>query len=305
MSKKISEFSIKKGPSNDAYLPLIDKDNGIWENYKIKITEYFCNKSEINTKFKNLEDKLDDLNSKIENINVDLDGDSVSISSLQTSIELLTTTTNTLSDKVDNLNESLKTKQDKNLGSENSNKVIISNYKGDITASAVSETALNAAVAAAEVDVVGEIKWHAGKSTPKGFLLCDGRAVERSKYSDLFSVIGTTWGKGDGSTTFNLPNLIGRVAWGAKTGSGYIEAGLPNITAKSDAYVCAPDTEEAKRTEGAIKEVKPYVIGGFGWSGEYPYTHIDFDASRCSSIYNNDVTTVQPPAANLMPIIRY
>lgn len=46
-----------------------------------------------------------------------------------------------------------------------------------------------------------------GSSAPTGFLLCDGSAVSRTTYADLFDVIGTTYGSGDGSTTFNLPNL--------------------------------------------------------------------------------------------------
>jgi len=55
----------------------------------------------------------------------------------------------------------------------------------------------------------------AGPSLPSGFLACDGSAVSRSIYSALFAAIGTTWGPGDGSTTFNLPDAGGRVRRGA------------------------------------------------------------------------------------------
>lgn len=51
-------------------------------------------------------------------------------------------------------------------------------------------------------------------SAPSGYLLCDGSAVSRTTYADLFAVIGTTFGAGDGSTTFNLPNLKGRTIVG-------------------------------------------------------------------------------------------
>jgi len=44
-------------------------------------------------------------------------------------------------------------------------------------------------------------------SAPTGYLLCDGTAVSRTTYAGLFAVTGTTYGVGDGSTTFNLPNL--------------------------------------------------------------------------------------------------
>ncbi len=61
----------------------------------------------------------------------------------------------------------------------------------------------------------GEIRIWANNSLPPGFLWCDGSAVSRTvDYADLFATIGTTFGVGDGSTTFNLPDLRGRVPVG-------------------------------------------------------------------------------------------
>ena len=57
-------------------------------------------------------------------------------------------------------------------------------------------------------------------TAPLGNLLCNGVAVSRTLYANLFSAIGTLYGAGDGSTTFNLPNCNGRVLVGAGTGSG-------------------------------------------------------------------------------------
>ena len=57
---------------------------------------------------------------------------------------------------------------------------------------------------------VGVITAYAGDTAPNGWLLCDGSAVSRTTYANLFSVIGTKCGAGDGSTTFNLPNIKGR-----------------------------------------------------------------------------------------------
>lgn len=54
----------------------------------------------------------------------------------------------------------------------------------------------------------------AGTVEPQGYLFCDGSAVSRDTYAALFAVIGTTYGSGDGSTTFNLPDLTGRVVIG-------------------------------------------------------------------------------------------
>ena len=54
----------------------------------------------------------------------------------------------------------------------------------------------------------------AGSAAPSGWLLCDGSAISRTTYAALFSAIGTTYGTGDGSTTFNVPDMRGRVAVG-------------------------------------------------------------------------------------------
>jgi microcystin-dependent protein len=68
----------------------------------------------------------------------------------------------------------------------------------------------------------GTIMMYAGKNIPDGFLNCDGRAVSRSIYSDLYNVIQIQYGPGDGSTTFNLPDLRGRSSLGSGQG--------PNLT---------------------------------------------------------------------------
>ena len=60
----------------------------------------------------------------------------------------------------------------------------------------------------------------AGSSSPSGWLLCDGSAVNRITYSDLFAVIGITHGQGDGSTTFHLPDPRGRTIRGVDGGAG-------------------------------------------------------------------------------------
>jgi len=70
----------------------------------------------------------------------------------------------------------------------------------------------------------GTVLPFAGATAPDGFLLCDGAAVSRATYVDLFVAIGTTHGGGDGSTTFNVPDLRGRVAAG-RDNMGGIAAG--------------------------------------------------------------------------------
>lgn len=64
---------------------------------------------------------------------------------------------------------------------------------------------------------VGAVMPFGGASAPADHLLCQGQAVSRTTYADLFAVIGTTYGAGDGATTFNLPDLRERVPIGRGT----------------------------------------------------------------------------------------
>lgn len=75
------------------------------------------------------------------------------------------------------------------------------------------ENAINAQVSGDTLPV-GCIVPFTSDTVPENWLLCDGQAVSRTDYALLFSIIGTTYGVGDGSTTFNLPDLKGRVAVG-------------------------------------------------------------------------------------------
>lgn len=88
--------------------------------------------------------------------------------------------------------------------------------------------------------IVGEIASFAFSSPPAGWLNCNGTAVSRSTYAALFAAIGTAYGPGDGSTTFQLPNLCGRVGVGAGSGSAAwnssaVDVGANTITLPASA----------------------------------------------------------------------
>lgn len=68
--------------------------------------------------------------------------------------------------------------------------------------------------------IPGEVKWFAMVTPPTGFLKANGTAVSRTTYANLFAAIGTTFGAGDGSTTFNLPDLRGEFIRGWDDGRG-------------------------------------------------------------------------------------
>ena len=155
---------------------------------------------------------------------------------------------------------------------------------------------------------VGVVQAFAGSTTPTGWLLCDGSAVSRTTYADLFAVIGTTYGTGDGSTTFNLPNLVDKFVEGSATSGTVKSAGLPNITGKIsnsvDTSMCLVGAN-ANRGTGALNTSaggkRPNVFNSD--TGTYA-GEITLDASRSNSIYGNS-TTVQPPALTMRYIIKY
>ena len=78
-------------------------------------------------------------------------------------------------------------------------------------------SAMAAGAASGDTLPIGSIVPYGTTTAPTNWLVCDGSAVSRTTYANLFAVIGTSFGSGDGSTTFNLPNLKGRVAVGQDT----------------------------------------------------------------------------------------
>ena len=152
--------------------------------------------------------------------------------------------------------------------------------------------------------ITGEIKWFAFNTAPDGYLVCNGAEVSRETYADLFAVIGTTFGSGDGSTTFNLPDLMDRFAEGSTTVGTIKSAGLPNITGGFSVHKCGEGLEwKGGVFQNSYTETTTYA-GHLSSDWCDSELHIDFNASRSNSIYGNS-STVQPPALTLLPCIKY
>ena len=163
-------------------------------------------------------------------------------------------------------------------------------------------------------DLTGMIFAFAGNSIPSGYLLCDGSQVSRTTYKKLFDVIGTTYGAGDGSTTFNLPNLTNKFIQGSNTAGTVKSAGLPNIEGKAMIRTGQPYGGEtiSEEQHGALKGVSR-ESGNSVWraaitfvenSSNYPLDSLYFDASQSNAIYGKS-NTVQPPALTMRYIIKY
>ena len=141
----------------------------------------------------------------------------------------------------------------------------------------------------------GTIIQFAGKTIPDGYLSCNGALVSRTQFADLFAAIGTTWGTGDGKTTFKLPNMHHRFLEGTTTTSEvgtYVEAGLPNITGTFTSMYVSASGAFAVTSSGQCS-----LGNGYGSTGA------DFDASRSSGIYGSS-QTVQPASLRVMAIIK-
>ncbi len=110
----------------------------------------------------------------------------------------------------------------------------------------------------------GTILAWTSSTLPGGFLWCNGQAVSRSNYSNLFTIIGTTYGAGDGSTTFNLPDTMGRVIVGVDGMGGATPANRITQWSAAPATFGGTFGEDAHRQ--SITEMAPHTHPYASWN---------------------------------------
>lgn len=157
----------------------------------------------------------------------------------------------------------------------------------------------------------GAVTMHAANTAPTGWLECDGAAVSRTTYAALFTAIGTTWGVGDGSTTFNVPDLRGEFVRGWDHGKG-TDAGRAFASAQQDSIQNITGGFSSRRTTAASPEDLADWTGAFydnGTGGSDLGTSVGgavlrritgFDASRVVRAS----TETRPRSIALMYIIK-
>ena len=158
---------------------------------------------------------------------------------------------------------------------------------------------------------IGSIDYFATAMPPAGYLKADGSAVGRETYPDLFSAIGTTYGEGDGKTTFNLPDLMGRFAEGSTVPGVKKEAGLPNATgliagsfAKNTlTSSLTPDDVQVSGTFAGVQAYSSLAMDETAEASWWVNGRINLDLNRASPVYGNS-DTVQPSALTLLPCIK-
>lgn len=126
--------------------------------------------------------------------------------------------------------------------------------------------------------IVGEIRSFGFTALPTGWLACDGSAINRTTYADLFAAIGTAYGVGNGSTTFNLPNAPGRVPVGVGAGTGLTARSLgqsfgeethlqTNSELARHNHAVAPSAINVQLLEPGTSGTRNYASGAVGVVG--------------------------------------
>ena len=126
----------------------------------------------------------------------------------------------------------------------------------------------------------------------------EGAEVSRETYAQLFEIYGTTYGEGDGESTFNLPDFRNRTLWGADS-FGYIEAGLPNIYGGISAIFHGNSA-----MDGALRITSSLNKSGIANGSGSGYDTLSFNAYYSNSIYGSS-TTVQPPSVKVRVKTRF
>lgn len=153
------------------------------------------------------------------------------------------------------------------------------------------------------VDLVptGVVLPFGGSTVPSGWLLANGAAVSRLGKSRLFSVYGTTFGAGDGSTTFNLPDLRDRYIIGVNTNAlgTYIAEQLPNITGNAPAVIF----DDSSQGTGALTKIFNVSRTQGQGAGEFVDCALSLNANHSNDIYT-DNGKVYPASIALNFIIK-
>ena len=140
---------------------------------------------------------------------------------------------------------------------------------------------------------IGAVIDYGGETIPDNYLLCNGTAISRETYDQLFAVIGTTYGSGDGSTTFNLPSLADRYRKGAGSDPNGYTGGQSRVTL-TEAQMPA---HTHKFTSGTALAAGAYVVRSNSTVSSTNHT--------TASTGGGESHENEPPHLNMYPIIRY
>ena len=149
----------------------------------------------------------------------------------------------------------------------------------------------------------GSVFYFAAVTPPSGYLECNGAAVSRTTYADLYAVVGTTYGTGDGSSTFNLPDLRGEFVRGYDHSRGVdssrVFASTQTDTFQGHKHNTGVNIKNTQGWDGAFSAL-------YGTSGNYGQTTTG-DASQSDGTNGTPrtATETRPRNVALLPCIKY
>ena len=174
------------------------------------------------------------------------------------------------------------------------------NSKAELAGSSSQDFNTNDLAVAGDLTVTGSVSGiesipagvvvpYISETEPSGWLKCDGSAVSRTTYSDLFAVIGTSFGTGDGSTTFNLPDLQGRTIVGSGSGSGLTSRTLAaSGGAETDSHTLTLDEIPAHTHTYRSNEGNGTAQGGCCAQGDV-FATVNSGSSGGGSAHTHDI----------------
>lgn len=137
-----------------------------------------------------------------------------------------------------------------------------------------------------QMDPAGRIEEYAGSTAPSGWLMCDGAEVSRTTYARLFNAIGETYGAGDGSTTFNVPNRVNRLSIGAGTTAlGATTSPTPAVTVVDATFNTGDDSPDHDHGN----------TGGASARHLHDYQDYSGDTAAVAGVYDVRTTDVDVP----------
>ena len=176
-------------------------------------------------------------------------------------------------------------------------KITYDNTESGMTATNVQDaiTELSTAPKGGAGVPVGSVFWLATQTAPEGYLICNGSAVSRTEYADLFAAIGTTFGTGDGSTTFALPNLQAAFIRGAGSQNGYSATFGKTQDATSIGITPTSDIPRRIRSLSSLDKSSSYTFLRTYWEND----------SGSTESQSGSLCFVRPYNIALTPIIKY
>ncbi len=148
----------------------------------------------------------------------------------------------------------------------------------------------------------GVVQYFARQTAPEGWLKADGSAVSRTEYVDLFDAVGAMFGEGDGSTTFNLPDLRGEFVRGYDDGRG-VDAGRAIGSGQSASVIMG--------NVGSPNIIAPNIeggIGNFGWEAVPSVGSVKANivaSSARQTISTENIGYTRPRNVALLACIKY